>query len=857
MSYRNRKLSLVGASVFAVLAAAQSGAQEAQLEEIVVTARQRAERIEDVPVTITAFTQTEIKNAGIERPQDFIALTAGVSQVQTAEAGDLQVNIRGINTARDAETNFALVIDGVLQTNPNALNQELSGVSQIEILKGPQGALYGRNALAGAMIISTRKPGDSVEFDIGLGGAEYGSFKGNFYLGGPVGDTARGSISGYTRTTDGQWKNLDLVCDDCVDFFEESGFQARLLFPLAGGDVDVKAKYSTINAGAINFNASIALADVAPFVGPAFYADPNAHTFRYINNIAPKNEQENINFSVKGEWQTSLGTFSSYLAHNDQTNYFLTDGTSGAFLLYSLDATCRRTNDAKLTTPGYIAPFFAIPSNIWLTPAGNNGAGFLPPYGPTSCDGYQYQQRDQQDTSLELRLTSAGDQSPRWVAGVYAAAIERRVVVSQGSDLGRGVTAQPFVPTSGLNPTDLLYDDDFSSTVMAAFGQVAYDVTDNLELALALRYDVEDREVDNNVPRCSSATAASGPCRAQTVGFSFFSNPYINPAYTANPAFAASGIPSRSKEFSQLQPKLSANWKASEDFAVYASYGYGFRSGGFNSSGSAATIASAYGRAGGTTLCLGADFAPPTCGPNATLNITDVNDLYRKEVSKAAEVGFKSFFADRTISLNFAAFQTKVEDMQFFNFFAGPFGLLRVVTNIDEVSIKGYELDARWNVNENVSLFAGYAVTDGEIDKYTGRPYTKGGEVPYAPEYTGNAGIDIKFPVTTNWTVNARIDGSFVGETWFHPVQKQRLPNLFTYFGFGQGEFSKMSRDPYHSINARLGITNGTFSLTAWGRNVTDEEYLQEIIPAPEFGGSFIHDSAGKSYGLDFTYSFR
>jgi iron complex outermembrane receptor protein len=226
-------------------------------------------------------------------------------------------------------------------------------------------------------------------------------------------------------------------------------------------------------------------------------------------------------------------------------------------------------------------------------------------------------------------------------------------------------------------------------------------------------------------------------------------------------------------------------------------------------------------------------------------------------VSKAAEVGFKSFFADRTVSVNFAAFQTKVEDMQFFNFFAGPFGLLRVVTNIDEVSIKGYEVDARWNVNENVSLFAGYAVTDGEIDKYTGRPYTKGGEVPYAPEYTGNAGIDIKFPITTNWTVNARIDGSFVGETWFHPVQKQRLPNLFTYFGFGQGEFSKMSRDPYHSINARLGITNGTFSLTAWGRNVTDEEYLQEIIPAPEFGGSFIHDSAGQSYGLDFTYSFR
>ncbi|MGA1729897.1 MAG: TonB-dependent receptor plug domain-containing protein, partial [Steroidobacteraceae bacterium] len=138
MPIRNSSAGLLALSITSVLASAQAVAQT-QLEEIVVTARQRAENIEDVPVTMQAFTATEIKAAGIERPQDFIALTSGVAQVQTAEAGDMQVTIRGINTGRDAETNFALVIDGVLQTNPNALNQELNNVSQIEILKGPQG----------------------------------------------------------------------------------------------------------------------------------------------------------------------------------------------------------------------------------------------------------------------------------------------------------------------------------------------------------------------------------------------------------------------------------------------------------------------------------------------------------------------------------------------------------------------------------------------------------------------------------------------------------------------------------------------------------------------------------------------
>ena len=107
MSQGFSRASLVGAAVLTALTGTEVFAQEAQLEEIVVTARQRAERIEDVPATVQAFTAQEIKAAGIERPQDFIALTPGVAQVQTAEVGDLQVTIRGINTGLDAETNFA------------------------------------------------------------------------------------------------------------------------------------------------------------------------------------------------------------------------------------------------------------------------------------------------------------------------------------------------------------------------------------------------------------------------------------------------------------------------------------------------------------------------------------------------------------------------------------------------------------------------------------------------------------------------------------------------------------------------------------------------------------------------------
>jgi iron complex outermembrane receptor protein len=183
--------------------------------------------------------------------------------------------------------------------------------------------------------------------------------------------------------------------------------------------------------------------------------------------------------------------------------------------------------------------------------------------------------------------------------------------------------------------------------------------------------------------------------------------------------------------------------------------------------------------------------------------------------------------------------------------------LLRVVSNIDKVTIKGVELDARWKANQYVTLFAGGSFVDGKIDRYLGRPYTEGNEIPYAPKYTANAGADFTVPFGSNLSFVTRLDVTAVGETWFHPVQNNTLPNLFGYFGFGQGTFDKMKRDPYALLNLRIGVQSESWGVTAWSRNLTDKKYLAEIIPAPEFGGSFIHNGQGRSYGVDVSYSFK
>ncbi len=825
-------LSVPGTAAAAAAAttASTSAASEDTLEEIVVTARQREERITDVPATVDAFTATDIKVAGIERPGDFVALTPGLSQVQTAEVGDLQLNIRGINTGRDVETNFALVIDGVLQTNPTAINQELANIQQIEVLKGPQGAIYGRNALAGAIIISTRKPTDHFQADATVGYGNKNTQKANFYVAGPLASGVDASVGAFYRKTNGFFTNSYLGCNDCNDYYKEYGVTPRVIFDLGGGTIDVKAKYSKITAGAINFNASFALPGFALFTGnPDFFQNVNDHQFKYINNVIPDNEQENKQVSIKGDWKLeNIGTLTAWAAYNDQTNFFLTDGASAAFGLYSRTPWCQADLAAEVGGP--------LPSPTFY--AGANSV--LPPYSPTRCDGYQYQQRDQKDASVEVRLASPGDQPFRWLGGVYYADIKRHVVVSQGADTGLGFEKQAFVPSTGPNPTDLLYDDNFHSKVSAVFGQIAYDVIPNLEAALALRYDSEKRSVDNQVPTGAHAFA---PTPNFGTGATV---PYINPAYTADPALAASGIPSRSRNFSELQPKISLNWKFIQNWSAFASYGYGFRSGGFNSTGSNATIQQYF----GALKYVNPDGTVSNI-PALTTQGIDYDD-YKKEVSKAAEIGVKGDLLEHTLSLDFAAYHTKVDNMQVFNFLVGPFGLLRTVMNVDGATLQGVEGSIRWKANRYISLFGGFGYIDSKIDSFASRPYTVGNKVPYAPDYTADGGVELTVPVTSAFAMFARVDATSVGRTWFSPVQNNQVQ---TEFGV-PGDYSKTSRDPYTIVNARLGLSADHWNVAGWIRNLGDKQYLEEVIPAPEFGGSFIHSAVGRAFGVDVSYNF-
>jgi iron complex outermembrane receptor protein len=162
-------------------------------------------------------------------------------------------------------------------------------------------------------------------------------------------------------------------------------------------------------------------------------------------------------------------------------------------------------------------------------------------------------------------------------------------------------------------------------------------------------------------------------------------------------------------------------------------------------------------------------------------------------------------------------------------------------------------------------LFAGVGLIDSEIKENRNRPMTVGNSAPQSPDETFTMGLNWDYTLSDDIIMTTRLDWQYVGETFFHTLQGEQTPTIWDFFGtLGGGvppgphpqDFSRASRDAYNTLNLRVIFDAEDWSVALWGKNITDEQFLQEVIPAPEFGGSFIHPSARDEWGIDFTYRF-
>ncbi|WP_417450963.1 TonB-dependent receptor [Kordiimonas sp.] len=438
-------LAPLNAATVHAQAASDTEAAQYTFEEIVVTSRKRNETLERVPAAVTAYTEQKILDAGIERPADFVALTSNLTLVETQNAGSAFVVLRGITQNRNSEPSVAVVIDGVQQVNPAQFNQELFDIQQIEVLKGPQGALYGRNAIGGAIVITTKLPTDETEGMVKVGLDSGPGYKVQASVGGPLGssDTVKYRLSAAFIDTDGYINNEFL--DEEADPYQDLSLRGRLLWDATEKlTVDFRASLSQLRTQAFYYN----------IVG-----DVNDTSLPVRVNNAGQNDRDMTNLSVKMTYETDFGTFNSVTSY-DKVEEILT---------------------------GDAFDFLPIEESLF--------------YGLLGFDMNQSQYLDVEAWSQDFRFSSNGDGPFRWMAGGYMIGTSRYISTGNMVDMDLGVFPVYRTPsTNPDNPQATFLADEQDNFAWAVYADGTYDITDKLELNASLRYDRDKREQTTLTP---------------------------------------------------------------------------------------------------------------------------------------------------------------------------------------------------------------------------------------------------------------------------------------------------------------------------------------------------------------------
>ncbi len=450
---------MLAIAVAADLMALPLWAQTETLEEVVVTARKRDESIRDVPITESVFTEQAIQSAGIEKPGDFIALVPNMTLVETQNAGSAFVVVRGISQARNSEPSVAVLVDGVLETNPAEFDQELFDIAQIEVLKGPQGALYGRNAIGGAIIIRTKDPADEFEGTARLGLGNGLAERAQVAVSGPLDDAKtlkyRASVNFYN--TDGYLQNVYL--DQKADPARDYSARVRLVWKandVLTGDLRVAADRLETRA----FYFVIPRDDESnPF--SSFTTPPNANNVTTpitVNNPGEDN-RDLFSTSLKLDLDTGHGTVTSISAY-DKTKEII-------------------TGDAYDFRPRADSVFQAL----------------------LGTDLNQGQFLDVKAYSQELRFTSEKSERFNWIAGGYFVHTDRFISTGNMVDTGAGVFPVYYTPRlTGVNPSATFLADGQNNNAWALFADGTVELSSKFELDGAIRYDDDARTNTTDTP---------------------------------------------------------------------------------------------------------------------------------------------------------------------------------------------------------------------------------------------------------------------------------------------------------------------------------------------------------------------
>lgn len=498
---------------------------EAQvLEEIVVTAQKREQSLSDVGISVTAFSGEQIRALGYTSSTDIAAQTPALNIIQF-HPSITNVNIRGIsqNDITDhLEPPVAMYMDEAYVSPLGAAHTQIFDLERVEVLRGPQGTLFGRNATGGLMHYVSRKPTDTFEGYAELTLAEYDKVKFEGAIGGPISDTLLGRLSIATNYHDGILENRigeDLRADDTKNI------RGQLLFqPTDALEILAKLHYSNTDTVGNGYAHTPAYSSAAADGSAVFLGEDELHEWTPLDGVSPP-------------FTTCPGCDAFGYKEPDD------DPLTGSF-----------------ESPGFFdREIYGVTGNISWELANGMTITSITDYLAMNKDYredsessplFQFNFETHQDLdqiSQELRLAGETDSS-RWVAGLYYLNIDTDQILFVEENLGMffgiplGIDVA-FIPTANYTVT---------TESWAAFGQVEYEFSPEWTVIAGLRYTEDDKEMDFQL------TDNFGDA------FDFSEATY--------PGFAKNG-------WGNVSGKAELDWRPMEDVLLYASFNRGHKGG--------------------------------------------------------------------------------------------------------------------------------------------------------------------------------------------------------------------------------------------------------------------------------------
>ena len=769
----------------AALLAANTGlAQEetySGLEEILVTAQKRTATLQDTPVAVSVVSGELLKQKSLDDIQEMELAVPSLNVTQKQSSSQQTFALRGLGTSGNnpgLEPSVGVFIDGVYRSRAASAIDDFIAVERVEVLRGPQSSVYGKNTPAGVISIVTKKPQREFGADFEQSFGSYNSKITRGSITGPISDTVSYRVSGNLNTRDGFIDNIQ-EGRDAVNDRDRYALRGQLLIePSDELTIRVIADTSSINedcCGAPFYYNDPGNAATTTALGATILPDDiYARKIKFDSDM--ETDQKQSGYSVQLDWEAESYSFTSLTAFRD---FEETNDIDADFIDIELSGVLQNSADRQVFT-----------QEFRLQSTGENKFDWLM--------GYYYYDADQV-TGGNNRLGAFARPFFDSRIGGLVSLVESLAGAPTGSYIGSG--------TGRTSEFDLL------TTSHSVFGKLDWHINDKLTASVGARWSTEDKEIDARITTEAPYSAydfsdpTSSPVVAALAG--------INPAF---PVFAGyvqlfRPVPEFSEKRSEQEPtgELIVSYEYSDDVSLYASGKRGYKAGGFNvSSGSG-----------------GADFD--------------------KELADAWEVGAKIRALDNNLQFNVAAFSQRLRDFQSNAFNGSVF----VLTNAGEIQIDGLEFDTLYAPTANLFLSFAGSYLDHQYTSYVGGPQIvrPAGSTPPLPPVQDLSGKPLSG--VADWTLSSSIN--YVKS--FGAIEG--FANLAARYLGPRNVLSEQNpiadQGSYVTANATVGLrdADGLWTVTLWGKNITDEEYTDGLFNSVIQAGSFnAYPGDPRTYGI-------